>query len=69
MGYGPFGKPTTVSIKQYERLKNEFNELLTEHKDLIKELDKYKKTYSSIDEDFYQLIEEAKDNLNKFIKV
>lgn len=26
----------------------------------------HQKTYSSIDEDFYQLIEEAKERLNKF---
>ena len=74
MGYGPNGKPTTVSIERYKKLENEFNELLTEHKNLVESLDKYKnlmeethqKTYSSIDEDFYQLIEEAKERLNKF---
>lgn len=76
MGYGPFGKPTTVSIERYQRLENDFNELLIEHKNLVEVLDKYKnlmerthqKTYSSLDEDFYQVIEETKDNLNKFIK-
>ena len=74
MSYGPYGKPTTVSIERYKKLENEFNELLTEHKNLVESLDKYKnlmeethqKTYSSIDEDFYQLIEEAKERLNKF---
>lgn len=74
MSYGPYGKPKTVSIERYKKLENEFNELLTEHKNLVESLDKYKnlmeethqKTYSSIDEDFYQLIEEAKERLNKF---
>lgn len=74
MSYGPYGKPKTVSIERYQKLENEFNELLTEHKNLVESLDKYKnlmeethhKTYSSIDEDFYQLIEEAKERLNKF---
>lgn len=74
MSYGPYGKPTTVSIERYERLQNEFNELLTEYKNLVEALENYKnfmgqthqKTYSSIDEDFYQLIEEAKERLNKF---
>lgn len=76
MGYGPFGKPTTVSIERYQRLENDFNELLIEHKNLVEVLDKYKnlmerthqKTYSSLDEDFYQVIEETKERLNKFIK-
>lgn len=76
MGYGPFGKPTTVSIERYQKLENEFNDLLTEHKNLVEVLDKYKnlmerthqKTYSSLDEDFYQVIEETKERLNKFIK-
>lgn len=74
MSYGPYGKPKTVSIERYQKLENEFNELLTEHKNLVESLDKYKnlmekthqKTYSSIDEDFYQLIEVAKERLNKF---
>ena len=76
MSYGPYGKPKTVSIERYQRLENDFNELLIEHKNLVEVLDKYKnlmerthqKTYSSLDEDFYQVIEETKDNLNKFIK-
>ena len=42
MGYGPFGKPTTVSIERYQKLENEFNELLIEHKNLVEVLDKYK---------------------------
>ena len=74
MSYGPYGKPKTVSIERYQKLENEFNELLTEHKNLVESLDKYKnlmekthqKTYSSLDEDFYQLIEVAKERLNKF---
>lgn len=34
MGYIPFWKPTTVSIERYQKLENEFNELLIEHKNL-----------------------------------
>lgn len=34
MGYIPFVKPTTVSIERYQKLENEFNELLIEHKNL-----------------------------------
>ena len=42
MSYGPYGKPTTVSIERYERLQNEFNELLTEYKNLVEALENYK---------------------------
>lgn len=42
MGYGPNGKPTSVSIERYEKLRNEFNELLTEHKNLVEALEDYK---------------------------
>lgn len=42
MSYGPYGKPTTVSIERYERLQNEFNELLTEYKNLVEALEDYK---------------------------
>ena len=42
MGYGPNGKPTSVSIERYEKLRNEFNELLTEYKNLVEALEDYK---------------------------
>jgi len=42
MSYGPNGKPTSVSIERYEKLRNEFNELLTEHKNLVEALEDYK---------------------------
>ena len=53
MGYGPFWKPTLV-------------ELLDKYKNLMERT--HQKTYSSLDEDFYQVIEETKERLNKFIK-
>ena len=74
MSYGPFGKPTTVSIERYERLQNEFNELLTEHKNLVEALEEHRTimentdifTFMSRAAIIYNIIAIAKDNLNKF---
>lgn len=74
MGYGPNGKPTTVSIERYEKLQNEFNELLTEHKNLVEALEEHRTimenadifTFMSRAAIIYHIIAMAKDNLNKF---
>ena len=76
MSYGPYGKPTTVSIERYERLQNEFNELLTEHKNLVEALEEHKTametenaniiTYIARCFIIFRIIAMAKDNLNKF---
>lgn len=74
MSYGPNGKPTSVSIERYEKLQNEFNELLTEHKNLVEALDEHRTvmentdifTFMSRATIIYHIIAMAKDNLNKF---
>ena len=78
MGYGPNGKPTSVSIERYEKLRNEFNELLAEHKNLVEALEAHKTvmemenaniiTYITRCFIIFNIITRAKDNLNKFIK-
>ena len=74
MSYGPYGKPTTVSIERYERLQNEFNELLTEHKNLVEALEEHRTimedsdifTFMSRATIIYHIINIAKERLNKF---
>jgi hypothetical protein len=76
MGYGPFGKPTTVSIERYQRLENDFNELLIEHKNLVEALEEHRTvmentdifTFMSRATIIYHIITMAKERLNKFIK-
>lgn len=76
MGYGPFGKPTTVSIERYQKLENEFNELLIEHKNLVEVLETHRTamengnviTFITRGVIIFHIITRAKDNLNKFIK-